>query len=184
MDRSTHQPPRQQGYGSTSSLRNDSLKHTWKHERRKGGIEPRNKALRLWRTVRPGGADCLLEPRGPSGLLPRTVCTHTANCPALRRGPSEKATRTSRDDPEYWIVRGEHADCPPGTHGPSARCCGLSETTSNQSSKPKRIESKDEQEHEEHAKNTVFADRPPGPRGPSARHESQHSQSIIGSPKR
>jgi hypothetical protein len=68
-------------------------------------------------------------------------------------------------------IRGEHADCPPGTRGPSARCYGLSKTTSNQSPKPKWIESKDKQEHEEHAKNIVLADRPLGPRGPSARHE-------------
>jgi hypothetical protein len=97
------------------------LRHTRKQERRKGGIEPRNKALRLWRTVRPGGADRPHGPRGPSGLLPLTVRTHTADRPTLRRGPSEKANRTSRDDPEKQTVRGEHEDCPPGTRGLSAR---------------------------------------------------------------
>jgi hypothetical protein len=114
MDRITNQSPRQRGYGSTSSLRNDSLKHTRKHERRKGGIEPRNKALRLWQTVRPGGADRPHGPRGPSGLLPRTVRTLTANRPALRCGPSEKANRTCRDDPRK-------TDRPRRPGGPSAR---------------------------------------------------------------
>jgi hypothetical protein len=73
MDRITHQPPRQQGYGSTSSLRNDSLKHTRKHVRRKGGIEPRNKAL---------------SSGGPSGQEGRTVRSSHADRPACCRGPS------------------------------------------------------------------------------------------------
>jgi hypothetical protein len=72
MDRITHQSPKQQGYGSTSSLRNDSLNHTQKHERKEGGIEPKSKAVRFWRTVRPGGADCLNEPRGLSVKANRT----------------------------------------------------------------------------------------------------------------
>jgi hypothetical protein len=76
------------------------MKHTRKHEGRKGGIEPRNKALRLWQTVRPGGADRPHGPRGQFGLLPRTVRTHTADHPTLRCGLSENANRTSRDDPE------------------------------------------------------------------------------------
>jgi hypothetical protein len=114
MDQITHQPPRQQGYGSTSSLRNDSLKHMQKHERRKGGIEPRNKAARIWRTVRPEGADCPQRPRGLSGLLPRTVRTCTADRPALIRGLSEKANRTSRDTPRIM-------DRPRGARGLSAR---------------------------------------------------------------
>jgi hypothetical protein len=59
-----------------------------------------NKALRLWRTVRPGGADRPHGPRRPSGLLPRTVRTHTADRPALRPRLSEKANRTYRGDPE------------------------------------------------------------------------------------
>jgi hypothetical protein len=99
MDRITHQPPRQQGYGSTSSLRNDSLKHTRKHERRKEGIEPKSKAARLWRTVRPGEADCPHRPRGLSGLLPRTVHTCTADRPALIHGLSVEANRTSSSEP-------------------------------------------------------------------------------------
>jgi hypothetical protein len=120
MDRITHQPPRQQGYGSTSSIRNDSLKHTRKHERKERGIEPRNKAARLWRTVRPGGADCPHGPRGPSGCVPRTVRTGTADrptwaadCPSKlteplvatpNNGPSAGSMRTVRQAP---------ADCLP-----------------------------------------------------------------------
>jgi hypothetical protein len=77
-------------------------------------------------------------------------------------------------------------DCP-------RRSSGLSETYSNQSSKPKRIKSEAEQEHEEHAMNSQVADRPPHARGLSAPCgqnqkqldlESQHLQSITGSPKR
>jgi hypothetical protein len=114
MDRITHQPPRQQGYGSTSSLRNDSLKHTRKHERRKEGIEPKSKTARLWRTVLPGEADCPHGPRGLSGLLPRTVRTRTADRPALSRGLPVKANRTSSSEPRK-------TDRPWGARGLSAR---------------------------------------------------------------
>jgi hypothetical protein len=120
MDRITHQPPRQQGYGSTSSLRNDSLKHTRKHERRNGGIEPKSKAARLWRTVRPGGADCLHGPRGPSADVPRTVRTGTTARPAWAADCPLKPTEPPVANHEKRTVRGEHADCPPGTRGLSA----------------------------------------------------------------
>jgi hypothetical protein len=121
MDRITHQPPRQQGYGSTSSLKNDSLKHTRKHERRKGGIEPKSKVARLWRTVRPGGADCPHEPNGLSAKVPRTVRTGTADRPAWATDCPLKPTKPPKANPEKRTVRGEHADCPPGTRGLSAR---------------------------------------------------------------
>jgi hypothetical protein len=167
IDRITHQSPRPRGYGSTSSPRNDSLKHTRKHERRGEGIEPRSKALSLRRTVRPDRAD---RPQRAA----RTVRPGTADCPhpsrgpsSLSRGPSVKSHRTNCSNPR--TTDREHADCPPGTRGPSALCCGPSETPSNQKSKSRRIETKDEQEHEEHGTNPSRADRPPGPRGPSAR---------------
>jgi hypothetical protein len=124
MDRITHQSPRQRGYGSTSSLRNDPLKHTRKHERRKGGIEPRNKALRLWRTVRPAAVD---RPKTQTELLETTS----------NNGPSAGSTQTVRQAP---------ADRLPGTRGPS-------ETSPNENLKPRRIETKGEQEHEEHPTN-------------------------------
>jgi hypothetical protein len=113
MDRITHQSPRPRGYGSTSSLRNDSLKHTRKHKRRRGGIEPRSKAHKLSRTVRPEGADRPRRPRGLSDLKPRTVRANAADCPGLRRGPSVKAHRTTRSDPRK-------TDRPPRPGGPCA----------------------------------------------------------------
>jgi hypothetical protein len=49
--------------------------------KKEGGIEPRNKAARLWWTVRPGGTDGPHGPRGLSGCVPRTVCMGTADRP-------------------------------------------------------------------------------------------------------
>jgi hypothetical protein len=169
MNRITHQSPRQRGYGSTSSLRNDSLKHTRKHE--KGGRNRTKKKSTQALADRPARRG------GPSALATRTVRQCTADCPhryggpsGLGRGLSVKTNKTTRNEPRKRTVRGEHADCPPGTRGPSACCCGPSETSSNQNSKSRRIETKGEQEHEEHLTNTCGADRPPGRRGPSARH--------------
>jgi hypothetical protein len=121
MDRITHQPPRQQGYGSISSLMNDSLRHTGKHERKEGGIEPRSKTARLWQSVWPGGADCPHEPSGPSAKVPQTVRTGTADRPAWAADCPLKPTEPPEANPEKRTVRGEHADCPPGTRGLSAR---------------------------------------------------------------
>jgi hypothetical protein len=153
MDRITHQSPRQRGYGSTSSLRNDSLKHTRKHEKGRGGIEPRSKAHRLWQTVWPGRADRPHWPRGLSGLLPRTVRANTTDRPAYSADRPLKHTEPTEAHHEPRTVCGEHADYPPGTRGPSALCCGPSETLSNRNSKTRRIETKGEQEHEEHGTN-------------------------------
>jgi hypothetical protein len=168
MDRITHQSPRQQGYGSTSGLRNDSLTHTRKHERKEGGIEPKSRAARLWRTVRPGRADCPHGPRGLSAKVPRTIRTGTADCPAWTADCPKKPTEPPVANPENGPSAGSTrtvcqapADCP-------CLCCRPSETSSNQNSKPKWIESKDKQEHEEHSTNTALADRPPQPRGLSA----------------
>jgi hypothetical protein len=121
MDRITHQPPRQQGYGSTSSLRNDSLKHTRKHERRREESNQGIKAVRLWRTVRPGGADSPHEPRGLSANVPRTVRIGTADRPAWAADCPLKPTEPPVANPEKRTVRGVHADCPPGTRGLSAQ---------------------------------------------------------------
>jgi hypothetical protein len=126
MDRITHQSPRKQGYGSTSSLRNDSLKHTRKHERRRKESNQRTKlpassglSGQVGRTVRKGCADCQAGYRGLSAPLPWTV--------RLSRGLFEKDTRTSRDAPRLtdrprgarglsarhpWTVRPAHADRP------------------------------------------------------------------------
>jgi hypothetical protein len=165
MDRITHQLPRQQGYGSTSSLRNDSLKHTRKHERRKGGIEPKSKAARLWRTVRPGGVDCPHGPRGPSANVPRTVRTGTADRPAWAADCLLKPTEPPEANPEKRTVHGEHADCPPGTRGLSARHTRTVRNFAQPKLENTTDQSKVEQEHEEHATNTHVADRPPPARG-------------------
>jgi hypothetical protein len=112
MDQITHQSTRPRGYGSTSSLSNDSLNHTRKHERRRGGIEPRSKALSLRRTVRPDRADC---PRWAARTVrPGTVdCSHPSRgLSGLSRGPSVKANRTTRSNPRK-------TDCPPRPGGPS-----------------------------------------------------------------
>jgi hypothetical protein len=120
MDRITHQLPKQQGYGSTSSLRNDSLKHTWKHERKEEGVEPKSKAARLWQTVWPGGANCPHEPRGLSARVLRTVLTGTVDRPAWAADCPLKPTEPPVANPEKRTVRREHADHPPGTRGLSA----------------------------------------------------------------
>jgi hypothetical protein len=192
MDRITRQSPRQRGYGSTYSLRNDSLKHTRKHEK---GREESNQETKHsgsggpsgqeGRTVRTGHADRPACCRGLSAHTPRTVRPCAADRPKkqteppetiLNNGPSAGSTRTVRQAP---------ADRPPGS--------GPSETSPNENSKPRRIETKGEQEHEEHPTNRDGADCPPGPRGPSARcgqsrklhdPEGQLPQIIIGFPKR
>jgi hypothetical protein len=193
MDRVTHQSPRQRGYGSTSSLRNDSLKHTRKHEKRREESNQETKqpgsgglSSQAGRTVRKGRADCPAGYRGLSAPLsrtvrpePRTVRKRQQNLQrrTANNGPSAGSTRTVRQAP---------ADCLPGTRGPS-------ETSPNQNSKTPRIESEAEQEHEEHTTNSTRADRLPPPHGLSTLHgqtqkqpdlEGQLLQSITGSPKR
>jgi hypothetical protein len=150
MERITHPSPRQQGFGSTSSLRNDSLKHTQKHERREGGIEPRSKAARLWRTVLPGGADCPHGPRGQSGQVPRTVRKGHADRPARCRGQSVKGNRTTRNEPRK-------TDRPRRPGGPSARDpdrpllkLGPSANQLQRKPKTKPDQNETKHEHEEH----------------------------------
>jgi hypothetical protein len=107
-------------------------------------------------------ADCPASQCGPSGLLPRTVRANTVDRPAYSVDRPLNHTEPTEATHEPRTVRGEHADCPPGTRGPS-------ETPSNRKPKTRRIETKGEQEHEEHETNPSRADRLPGPRGPSAR---------------
>jgi hypothetical protein len=121
MDRITHQPPRQQGYGSTSSLRNDSLKHTRKHKRRReesnqGTKLPGTRGLsgQVGRTVRKGHTDCPAGYRELSAPVPRTVRPRAADRPL---NPTEPPVA----NPEKRTVHGEHADCSPSTRGLSAR---------------------------------------------------------------
>jgi hypothetical protein len=126
MDRITHQSPRQRGYGSTSSLRNDSLKHTRKHEIRKERIEPKSKAAKLWRTIRPGGVDCPHKPCGLSGRVSRTVRTCAADRPKPRptktqshngsKVKTSKNTKNTRRTLCARTVRQALADRPRGTN--------------------------------------------------------------------
>jgi hypothetical protein len=115
MDRITHQSPRQRGYGSTSSLRNDSLKHMRKHE--KGREESNQEAKHTGsggpsgqegRTVRTGHADRPACCRGLYAPTPRTVRPYAADYPKRlteppettpNNGPSAGSTRTVRQAP-------------------------------------------------------------------------------------
>jgi hypothetical protein len=115
MDRITHQPPRQRGYGSTSSLRNNSLKPTRKHE--KGREESNQEAKHTGsggpsgqdgRTVRTGHADRPACYRGLSAHTARTVWPFAADRPKKQteppettpnNGPSAGSTRTVRQAP-------------------------------------------------------------------------------------
>jgi hypothetical protein len=99
-------------------------------------------------------ADCLHGPRGPSANVPRTVCTGTADCPL-------KPTEPPVVNPEKWIVRGEHADCPPGTRGLSAQHTrtvrNLAQPKLKNTTDRKRSRARTRRTHDEHC-----------PRGPSA----------------
>jgi hypothetical protein len=193
MDRITHQSPRQRGYGSTSSLRNDSLKHTRKHERRRKESNQRTKlpasrglSGQARRTVRNGRVDCSAGYRGLSAPLLRTVRPEPRT---VRKRQQNLQRRTANNRPSAGstrTIRQASADRPPSTRGSS-------ETLPNQNSKTLRIESEAKQEHEEHATNSTRADRPPPPRGLSALQgqtqkqpnlEGQLFQSITGFPKR
>jgi hypothetical protein len=200
MDRITHQSPRPRGYGSTSSLRNDSLKHTRKHKRTKGGIEPRSKTRSLWRTVRPDRAD---RPRWAA----RTVQPGTADCPhpsrglsGLSRGPSVKANRTTSGTPRT-------TDRPRGARRLSARhprTVRPTPRTVRNSVQPKTKNATDRNERRARTRRTRdepqlhgpsastlrtirqhLADYPPGAdRAENARPRKSTPQIIIGFPKR
>jgi hypothetical protein len=143
MDRITRQSPRLRGYGSTSSLRNDSLKHTRKHEK---GREESNQETKHssssgpsgqeGRTVRMGLADRPACCRGLSAHTPRTVRPCTADRPLKRTEPPEP-TRAKR------TVREGQADRPLLKLGPSAN-----RLQRKPKATPDRNETK--QEHEEH----------------------------------
>jgi hypothetical protein len=103
MDRITHQSPRQRGYGSTSSLRNDSLKHTRKHE--KGREESNQEAKHSGsggpsgqegRTVRTGHADRPACCRGLSAHTPRAVRPYTADRPKSTQNLQRRPRITDR----------------------------------------------------------------------------------------
>jgi hypothetical protein len=126
MDRITRQSPKQRGHGSTSSLRNDSLKHTRKHE--KGREESNREAKHTGsggpsgqegRTVRTGHADRPACYRGLSAHTPWTVRPYAADRPIKHteppettpnNGPSAGSTRTVLQAPADRLLAA--ADCP------------------------------------------------------------------------
>jgi hypothetical protein len=169
MDRITRQSSRQRGYGTTSSLRNDSLKHTRKHEK---GREESNQEAKLPASGGPSG-----QAGGLSAMAARTVRQGTADCPhpcrglsGLSRGPSVKANRTTRTDPRK-------TGRPRRPGGPSARATdrpllklGPSANRLQRKPKTKPDQNETKQEHKERLTNWLLADCPPTPRGPSAPH--------------
>jgi hypothetical protein len=188
MDRITRQSPKQRGHGSTSSLRNDSLKHTRKHE--KGREESNQEAKHTGsggpsgqegRTVRTGHADRPACYRGLFAHTPWTVRPYAADRPIKHteppettpnNGPSAGSTRTVRQAPADRPLAA--ADCPKPFP---------MKTQSHDGSKTRPSKN---------TKNTLLADRPPTPRGPSAPRgqnrkqpdlEGQLTQIIIGFPK-
>jgi hypothetical protein len=122
MDRITHQSPRQRGYGSTCSLRNNSLKHRRKHEKGRNRIKKKStQAL----------ADCPARRGGPYALTTRTVWPALSAHPPWtvrpcavdhpkklteppettpNNGPSTGSTRTVRQAPADRPPAA--ADCP------------------------------------------------------------------------
>jgi hypothetical protein len=120
MDRITHQPPRQQGYGSTTSLRNNSLKHTRKHERRRKESNQRTKHSgsgglfgQEGRTVHTGHADCPACCRGLSAPTPRTVRPCSADRPKKQTEPPETTPNNGPSAGSTRTVRQAPADRPP-----------------------------------------------------------------------
>jgi hypothetical protein len=119
MDRITHQSPRQRGYGSTSSLRNNSLKHTRKHEK---GREESNQEAKLaasggpsgqaGRTVRDGRTNRPAGYRGLSAPLPRTVRPCATDRPKKQTEPPETTPNNGPSAGSTQTVHPVHADRP------------------------------------------------------------------------
>jgi hypothetical protein len=120
MDRITHKSQRKRGYGSTSSPRNDSLKHTRKHK--KGREESNQEAKHTGsggpsgqegRTVRTGLADRPACCRGPSAPTLRTVRPYAANHPLKHTEPTEATRENGSSAGSTRTVRQAPADRPP-----------------------------------------------------------------------
>jgi hypothetical protein len=92
----------------------------------------------------------------------RTVRPYVADRPLKHTEPPE-VTREKR------TVRRGPADRPHHPRTVRYSSSDRPQTGCNKNQKPNRIESKDAQEHDEHARNPSRADRPPAPRGLSAR---------------
>jgi hypothetical protein len=120
MDRITHQSPRQRGYGSTYSSRNDSLKHTRKHKKGRKELNQEAKHTRSGgpsgqegRTVRTGHADRLASCHGPSAPTPRTVRPYAADRPIKHTEPPETTPNNGPSAGSTRTVRQAPADRPP-----------------------------------------------------------------------
>jgi hypothetical protein len=120
MDRITHQWPIQQGYGSTPSLRNDSLKHTWKHERKRKESNQRTKLSALGglsgqagRTVRSSHTHRPACCHGLSAPTPRTIRPCVANRPKKRPEPPETTLNNRLSTGSRRTVRRAPTDRPP-----------------------------------------------------------------------
>jgi hypothetical protein len=169
------------------------MKHTRKHERRGEGIESKNHAISLGRTVRPGGADCPQRPRGQSGQVPRTNRKGYADRPAGGHGPSVKDNRTTRTDPRK-------TDRPRRLNGPSAwipdrPLLKLGPSANQLQRKPKtkpdrkQRRARTRRTRDEHAARGPSATSPRTVRAAwteqkTARPRGSTLQSITGSPKR
>jgi hypothetical protein len=120
MNRITHQSPRQRGYGSTSSPRNDSLKHTRKHK--KGRKESNQEAKHTGsgglsgqegRTVRTGHANRLACCRRLSARTHRTVRPCVVDRPKKQTEPLETTPNNGPSAGSTQTVRQAPADHPP-----------------------------------------------------------------------
>jgi hypothetical protein len=109
-------------------------------------------------------------------MATRTVWPGAADSPARSHGQSVKANRTTRDEPGKTDYPREPGG--PSTPDPDRPLLKLGPSANRlqQKHKTKRIENKDEQEHDEYAKNTVPADCPPGTRGQSGPHGQKQKQ--------
>jgi hypothetical protein len=130
------------------------------------------------RTDRTGHADRPACCRGLSAHTPQTVRPCTADRPKKQTEPPETTPDNGPSAGSTRTVCQAPANRPPGTRGPS-------ETSPNENSKPQRIETKGEQEREEHLTNRDGADCPPGPRGPFARCRQSRKRTTpkVNSPK-
>jgi hypothetical protein len=171
MDRITHQSPRQRGYGPTSSLRNDSLKHTRKQER---GREESNQEAKHTgfggpsgqegRTVRTGHADRPACCRGLSAHTPRTIRPFAADRPKKQTEPPETTPNNGPSAGSTRTVRQAPADRPPAAVDCPKPC-------------PTKTQREAEQEHEEHGKNSHVADCPPPARPRKSTSPMHHGMS-------
>jgi hypothetical protein len=145
MDRITHQSPRQRGYGSTSSLRNDSLKHTRKRE--KGREESNQEAKHTrsggpsgqeGRTVRTGHADRPACYCGLPARTPRIVRPCAADRPKNQTEPPETTSNNRPSAGSTQTIRQAPADRPPSVANCPKPCPKKSQSHDGSKAKPSK----------------------------------------------